>query len=542
MKKGIIFDMDGTLFDTESIYQKGWEQMAYRYGQVYNPQFQIAACGTSGIKMINLVHEYYPGVDAERFIQECTDWVEEQVREYLPEKPGMREILVYAKRKGFKLAIASSSNMDIILSNLKSADIFHFFDVVASGHEVENGKPAPDVFLLAAERLGLDPSDCYVVEDGANGVRAGVAAGCDTFMVPDIIVPDEEMKSISHAICDSLYDVINIIEKENWKVTYDDGFWPGRGRAGKEIPIKKDFFWGEEHWHVPSVYACTKGLVVDYCIEVDNHKVQSFIDKWNLFDEESQDYTEREQELIRQEHPLNVDFRSAVEVNGISMEQECLYGEVWIASEHLHSQQEAANVLNYYGLNADKCWAIRRVAYPWAEKRPRTLKSIQIRLEQELKEVYGASFTVSKAGEEIKIQNPLDGQEHLLSIRAYEKQELDQKFFQHTGMAGMEYPPHFIAMSYTVYPEIEKFILRDTDKGDNPRRIEENPDGPIACGVGAVAILDKNVGQHLYVNPDGSEAKVATVCSSMHFEEVDEVRWETVFYRKDKEDFVVELL
>lgn len=214
MKKGIIFDMDGTMFDTESIYHKGWELMAHRYGQVYNPGFQLAACGTTGETMRRIVNEFYPGIDPKSFIKDCSKWVEEQVRIELPEKPGLHEILSYAKQQGWKMAVASGSRKEMIEHNLNKAGITDFFDAIASGHEVENGKPAPDVFLLAAKRLELDPSDCYVIEDGANGVRAGAAAGCDTIMVPDIIAADEEMKNLTVAVCDTLIDVISFLEED----------------------------------------------------------------------------------------------------------------------------------------------------------------------------------------------------------------------------------------------------------------------------------------------------------------------------------------
>ena len=213
MKKGIIFDMDGTMFDTESIYQKGWELMAYRYKQIYNPELQIAACGTTGETMERIVNEYYPEVDAEQFIRECNEWVEEQVKIDLPEKTGLHEILNYAKEKGWKMAVASGSKMEIICHNLKKAGVYGMFDALASGYEVKNSKPAPDVFLLAVERLGLNPEECYVIEDGANGVRAAVAAGCDTIMVPDIIKPDEEMKQISIGICDTLLEAVDFLKE-----------------------------------------------------------------------------------------------------------------------------------------------------------------------------------------------------------------------------------------------------------------------------------------------------------------------------------------
>ena len=213
MKKAIIFDMDGTMFDTESIYHKGWKLMAERYGQVHNPDFQIAACGTTGETMIRIVNDFYPGIDAKSFIKDCSKWVEAQVRMELPEKPGLHEILDFAQKQGWKMAVASGSRLEMIEHNLKKAGIDGMFDAIASGHEVENGKPAPDVFLLAAERLGVNPAECYVIEDGANGVKAALAAGCATFMVPDIIQPDEELRQNCLAICDTLLDVMYFLSE-----------------------------------------------------------------------------------------------------------------------------------------------------------------------------------------------------------------------------------------------------------------------------------------------------------------------------------------
>ena len=215
MKKAIIFDMDGTLFDTESIYHMGWERVALQYGQVFQPEFQIAACGTTGQKMLDTVHQYYPEVDAPSFVRDCSKWFEEQVRKELPEKPGLPEILNYMKEQGFKMAIASGSRLEMIKHNLQKAGIENYFEVIASGHEVERGKPEPDVFLLAVERLGLNPKECYVIEDGVNGVKAGIAAGCDTIMVPDLIQPDDELKEKCCGVYNSLLAVIDAFEKGN---------------------------------------------------------------------------------------------------------------------------------------------------------------------------------------------------------------------------------------------------------------------------------------------------------------------------------------
>ena len=90
--------------------------------------------------------------------------------------------------------------------NLELAGIAQYFDVVVSGQEVVYGKPEPDIFLLAAERLGLSPMDCYVFEDGINGVKAGLAAGCTTIMIPDLTPPTEELKHACAGIYSSLLE------------------------------------------------------------------------------------------------------------------------------------------------------------------------------------------------------------------------------------------------------------------------------------------------------------------------------------------------
>ena len=113
------------------------------------------------------------------------------------------------------MAVASGSRKEMLLHNLKKAGIYDMFDAIASGHEVEHGKPAPDVFLLAAERLGLKPEECYVIEDGANGVRAGAAAGCDVIMVPDLVEADDEMRKITVGIFDSLSEVKKALEENS---------------------------------------------------------------------------------------------------------------------------------------------------------------------------------------------------------------------------------------------------------------------------------------------------------------------------------------
>lgn len=128
-----------------------------------------------------------------------------------PLKPGAREILTFLQARGVKLAAASSSGRERILKNFRYAGLDSFFDAVVSGQEVARGKPEPDIFFLAAERIGCLPEACYVFEDSVNGIRAGIAAGCVTVMVPDLARPPEEL-AVSR-ICASLNEAKALIEQ-----------------------------------------------------------------------------------------------------------------------------------------------------------------------------------------------------------------------------------------------------------------------------------------------------------------------------------------
>lgn len=211
MKRGAIFDMDGLLLDTERLYQESWVEMARAFGQTPDPAFPAAVSGTSGEGMREVIRRYYPAVDPYAFQAGCIARVDGILDEQGPPvKPGAGELLEYLTTRGVKLAVASSSGRERILSNLRAARLDRFFDAVVSGQQVERGKPEPDIFLFAAREIGRPPEDCYVFEDSVNGVRAGMAAGCLTVMIPDLVPPPKGL-AVS-AVCESLSDVKALME------------------------------------------------------------------------------------------------------------------------------------------------------------------------------------------------------------------------------------------------------------------------------------------------------------------------------------------
>ncbi|MCI9083206.1 MAG: HAD family phosphatase [Lachnospiraceae bacterium] len=202
--KGAIFDMDGLMFDTERVYQQTWQELADERNIRLGDGFLKAISGTNGPYMCQVIKEYYHVSDGSFIVAECMERIRKKLSVHVPVKEGVYEILVFFREKGIRTAVASSSSMEQIEANLKRANMRGYFDAIISGTEVENGKPAPDIFLYAAERIECLPNECLVFEDSENGIRAGYAAGCITVMVPDLIEPSPEILPCCSKICRNL--------------------------------------------------------------------------------------------------------------------------------------------------------------------------------------------------------------------------------------------------------------------------------------------------------------------------------------------------
>ena len=212
--QGVIFDMDGTLFDTESVFQEEWNRLAAERGISLPESFKYEICGTSGDPMNRIIERYYQVDDGTEIQRLCKERVSRRLLVKVPEKPGCREILSFFRERGYAISIGSSSPMKQILANLAVTGLSSCFDALASGEEVAHGKPAPDIFLLAARKMGVPPRGCYVFEDSPNGIRAACAAGMKAVMVPDLMPVTGEMREKCFAIFESLLDAKEFFDKQ----------------------------------------------------------------------------------------------------------------------------------------------------------------------------------------------------------------------------------------------------------------------------------------------------------------------------------------
>ena len=186
MIDAVIFDMDGVLVDTEHLWDEVREDLTDEWGGRYTPEAQEAMMGMSSAEWSRYLHETVGLREPPEVIN--AEVVRRMLARYevdLPVVPGAVESVMELAGQGRRLALASSSNRELIDAVLRRLVLTALFDVTVSSEEVRRGKPAPDVYLEAARRLGVEPARCAAVEDSASGIRAAHAAGMRVIAYPN---------------------------------------------------------------------------------------------------------------------------------------------------------------------------------------------------------------------------------------------------------------------------------------------------------------------------------------------------------------------
>lgn len=216
MKKAVIFDMDGLMIDSERVtYNEYVKKLAQLGHHDFTEELYRNCLGKNkqGICQVFIDH-YGQDFPMTEVWDDVHVWIDESLRQYVPKKKGLVELLEYLKANNYKTIVATSSGRARVDEILKNADLTKYFDDTICGDEVTHGKPHPEIFLTACQKLNVSPEEALVLEDSEAGILAAYDGHIDVICVPDMKYPEPQFVEKVTKIVDSLDQVIDYLKMQ----------------------------------------------------------------------------------------------------------------------------------------------------------------------------------------------------------------------------------------------------------------------------------------------------------------------------------------
>ncbi len=210
--EALLFDMDGTLIESERHLVECSQQACEELGLAVEASLWLSMIGLSDTTCRRMLHERLDDTQVEALLDRTHALYADRVEAGLPLRPGVRAMLDWAEAAGIPRAVVTSTRRERTERKLARCDLRRYFEVVVTGSDVREAKPAPDIYLLAAATLGVDPARCVVLEDSSPGVRAALGAGMTPIQVPDMVAPDATTRRLGHRIVDRLEQARALVE------------------------------------------------------------------------------------------------------------------------------------------------------------------------------------------------------------------------------------------------------------------------------------------------------------------------------------------
>lgn len=212
LPKAVIFDMDGLMLDSERAITGCLARASTLLGEEIAPDYWLGMVGKGDAACRSMLAGRIGQVRAEALLDRAHLLYAEVVEQGIPHRPGIVALLEWLAARGIPRAVGTSTRRPLALRKLEAADLLWRFDAIATSSDVAHAKPAPDIYLLAACRLGVEPAHCLVLEDSPTGVQAALAAGMTPIQIPDLVAPDAAVRALGHRIVASLGEAQRLLE------------------------------------------------------------------------------------------------------------------------------------------------------------------------------------------------------------------------------------------------------------------------------------------------------------------------------------------